>query len=269
MNILVTLNSGYIGPLCVMLKSLMINENSEIDLYVAHSSLTEEDFSKIDKVIDKSRCRVHSINVDPKLLENAPVLKRISKETYYRLLVLDIIPEDIDKLLYMDPDIVVNKSIKPLYEVDLTGKFFAGAGHTLGFVENLNKWRLDMPEDSRYINAGIIMFNLKEFRKSCTTQDIFNYIEENERWLFLSDQDVINGMFGGKILHIDPTIFNLDEKTLKLYKKINDINLDWVEKNTAIIHFNGSQKPWKENYKGELSDFYFRYKRLADEDLNK
>ena len=50
MNILVTLDSNYVFPLTVLLKSLMItNSESEFDIYVAHSSLTEEDFGKLNR----------------------------------------------------------------------------------------------------------------------------------------------------------------------------------------------------------------------------
>lgn len=265
MNILVTLNSGYMGPLSVMLKSIMINEpDEEIHLYVAHSSLTDKDFRIIDKVTDRERVVVHPISVEPSLLENAPVLKRISKETYYRLLVLDIIPKDVDRILYMDPDIVVNKSMKDLYNVSFNGNIIAGAGHTTGCVEWYNKKRLDMPKNSQYVNAGVLMFNLEEMRKFCTTQDIFNYIEKNLKKLWLSDQDVINGMFGGKTVYFDTRIFNLDEKVFRREKKID---LDWVRKNTSIIHYNGSDKPWKEKYKGKMAEFYFYYKSLADKDI--
>ena len=45
----------------------------------------------------------------------------------------------------------------------------------LGYI----KKRLDMPENSHYVNAGVLMFNLEEMRKFCTTQDIFDYIEKN------------------------------------------------------------------------------------------
>lgn len=265
MNILVTLNSGYIGPLSVMLKSIMINEpETEIHLYVAHSSLTEKDFGIIDKVIDKTRTTVHPISVDPSLLEHAPVLKRISKETYYRLLVLDIIPENVDRILYMDPDIVINKSMKELYNVSFGDAVIAGAGHTTGFLENLNKTRLGMPADSQYVNAGVLMFNLKELRKFCTTQDIFDYIEKNIKKLYLADQDVINGMFGARTVYFDTKVFNLDEK---VYRRERKIDLDWVRKNTSVIHYNGSDKPWKPKYKGKLAEFYFQYKALADKDI--
>lgn len=265
MNILVTLNSGYIGPLSVMLKSIMINEpDEEIHLYVAHSSLTEKDFDIIDRVIDKTRTTVHPVAVSPSLLEHAPVLKRISKETYYRLLVLDIIPDDVERILYMDPDIVVNKSMRELYNVDFNGSIIAGAGHTAGCVEWYNKKRLDMPENSHYVNAGVLMFNLAEMRKFCTTQDIFDYIEKNLKKLWLSDQDVINGMFGGRTVYFDTRVFNLDEKVFRRERKID---LAWVRKNTSIIHYNGSDKPWKEKYKGKMAEFYFYYKALADKDI--
>ena len=265
MNILVTLNSGYIGPLSVMLKSIMINEpDEEIHLYVAHSPLTEKDFDIIDRVIDKTRTTVHPVAVSPSLLEHAPVLKRISKETYYRLLVLDIIPVDVERILYMDPDIVVNKSMRELYNVDFNGSIIAGAGHTAGCVEWYNKKRLAMPENSHYVNAGVLMFNLAEMRKFCTTQDIFDYIEKNLKKLWLSDQDVINGMFGGRTVYFDTRVFNLDEKVFRRERKID---LAWVRKNTSIIHYNGSDKPWKEKYKGKMAEFYFYYKALADKDI--
>ena len=45
MNILVTLDSNYVFPLTVLLKSIMItNINNTFDIYVAHCSLTENDF---------------------------------------------------------------------------------------------------------------------------------------------------------------------------------------------------------------------------------
>lgn len=270
MNILVTLNSGYIGPLSVMLKSLMINEPTEsFDLYVAHSSLTDEDFSVIEKVTDKERTTIHSISVSPSLLEDAPVLKRISKETYYRLLLLDIIPENVERILYIDPDTVINKSISELYNTDFGSSVLAASGHTVGLLERLNKKRLDMPKNSRYINAGVIMFNMSEMRKSCTTKQIFEYIEKNIKKLYLSDQDVINGMFASKSIYFDPSVYNLDEKTFAFFKYTKKIDLDWVKKNTSIIHYNGSNKPWKPKYKGKLADFYFYYKALVDEDLKK
>ena len=112
MNILVALDGNYVSPLCVLLKSLMIsNPNAEFDLYVAHSSLKKEHFDRIDKHIDKTRVTVHSVEIDPELLNDAPVMDRISKETYYRLLLMDYLPKEVDRILYIDPDTIIINDI--------------------------------------------------------------------------------------------------------------------------------------------------------------
>lgn len=262
MNILVTLNSNYIVPLCVMLKSLMVsNPNGNFDLYVAHSSLTDEDFNKINKSIDPERVKVHSAFITPDLLEGAPILKRTSIETYYRLLLLDYLPQDVDRILYIDPDTVVINDITSLYNVDFSDKVLAAAAHTDWFRESLNKARFRYPKGHRYFNAGIIMFNVAKLRKMIRTKDIFDYIEKHEKWLFLADQDVLNGMFNAQTLFIDECIYNLDEKTVSFNKK-KVTDLDWVRKNAVIVHFNGIYKPWKPKYKGILAPLYFEYKQL-------
>lgn len=260
MNILVTLDSNYIGPLTVMLKSIMLtNPDNEFDLYVAHSSLTDEDFEKIDSVIDKKRTRVHSVTVSPGILENAPVLKRISKETYYRLLMMDYLPEELDRVLYIDPDTVILRDLSPLYNVDFKGKTLAAAGHTKSWCEALNRIRFNNPKGVRYFNAGILMVNLQKLRKTVTSEMVFDYIRKNEKFLFLADQDVLNGMLGKDTVNIDECLYNLDEKTVRFNKK-RVTGLKWVEENAVIVHFNGKYKPWKDGYKGILYPLYFKFK---------
>ena len=162
MNILVTLDSNYIFPLTVLLKSLMItNPESDFDIYVAHSSLSEEDFRKIKSAVDLSRTKVYSVFVSAGILENAPVMKRITKETYYRLLMMDYLPQNIDRVLYIDPDTVVLREISPLYNMDFKGKTIGAGGHTKLFIEDLNHLRFRTGKESRYFNAFFHLFTFK------------------------------------------------------------------------------------------------------------
>ncbi len=266
MNILVTLNSNYIIPLCVMLKSLMVsNPEASVDLYVAHSSLTEKDFDLIDRSIDKNRVVVHPILIDADILKDAPVLERISKETYYRLLLTDYLPESVDRILYIDPDTVIINDISSFYNIDFCGNVLAAASHTEIFREFLNRARFRYPKGHRYFNAGVLMFDVNRMRKIVNTKDIYDYILKHEKWLFLADQDVLNGMFNSQTLFVDECVYNLDEKTVvNNKKKVTD--LDWVRKNTVIVHFNGVYKPWKPKYKGILAPLYFEYKEMLDID---
>lgn len=258
MNILVTLNSNYVPPLTVLMRSIMrTNPGTVFDLYVAHSSLGEEDFARIRSGCDMTRTRIHPVTVAPELLADAPVLGRLSKETYYRLLAVDFLPRELDRILYIDPDTVVLRSLKAFYTMDMGNDFIAAAGHTKGLVEAINRRRLHMAKGSRYINAGVLLMNLNAMRREVRTDRIFEYIQTHAKTLYLGDQDVFNGMFSDRIRIVDETLYNLDEKTYHLHRR--RIDLDWVRQNTVIVHYNGSEKPWKDNYRGELQGFYLEY----------
>lgn len=267
MNILVALDSNYVYPLCVMFRSLAkTNPDGHFDIYVAYSSLTGEDFSRMEAALDGVDAKIHKVVVDDGMFSSAPVLDRLSKETYYRLLIGDILPQDVDKILYLDPDIVINKNLEEFYNIDLTGKVVAAGPHIYGAFEKINLLRMCMSKKSHYINAGVLLINLEEWRKTVTLQQIFDYITKNIKKLILSDQDVINGMFYDRTLYIDERIYNLDEKTFMKYSRFSvkkRIDLDWVRKNTVIIHFNGKLKPWKEaSYSGKLGEFFEKNKDL-------
>lgn len=268
MNILLTLDSNYIYPLCVLLNSISLsNPDGDFDFYVAYSSLTEEDFARMEKALGGVSFRIHRVPVSDEIFSGAPVLDRISKATYYRLLVGDILPESVHKILYLDPDIVIKKDLSEFYNIDLTDYVLAGGGHLFGLVEKVNLMRLGMKKTSHYINAGVLLINLDNWRKAVTLEQILGFISDNFRKLLLADQDVINVLFEDSSLRIDERLYNLDEKTFKAYSKKsagkNRIDLDWVRKNTTVIHFNGKHKPWLEkNYGGKLGEYFEKYKNI-------
>ncbi len=261
MNLLVTLNSSYIFPLCVLMRSIKVtNPNTKFDVYVAHSSLTEADFKKIDENINDN-ITIHSVVVDEGVFDQAPKLSRISKETYYRLLLADILPECVDRVLYIDPDTVVINSLEEFYNMDLNEKVIAATPHTYGVVECANFLRLGLKQDGHYVNAGVLLIDVNAWRKTITTAEIIDFVSKNIKKLKLSDQDAINMIFEGKILFADERKYNLDEKTYTHYYIRKKIDMNWVEKNTVIVHFNGSQKPWSvQKYRGRLGGYFERFR---------
>jgi lipopolysaccharide biosynthesis glycosyltransferase len=244
-----------------MLRSLVeTNPNTEFDIYLAHSSLTEDDFDVINECIN-DKIKIHPIVVDEKLFDDAPVLSRISKETYYRLLLENFLPESVDRILYLDPDIVVINPLDELYNMDLKGNVIAAASHTYGIIEFFNWLRLNLKFGTNYINAGVLLIDVNAWRNTIKTDAIIKFIADNIKKLWLSDQDAINMIFKNKILHIDERKFNLDEKTYSRYFKKGKIDPQWVEKNSIIIHFNGTKKPWNtEKYNGNLGGYFEKFK---------
>ncbi len=270
MNILVSLDSNYIHPLCVMLKSFAAtNADSRLDLYVAYSSLTENDFAQMEAALAGIDAEIHKIRVDDEIFSGAPVLSRLSKATYYRLLIGDILPASVERLLYLDPDIVINRDLSELYNIDLQGNVLAGCCHLYGIGQwaNLNRLPIKPKDKINYINAGVLLIDLKKWRETVTLKDILDFIQKKIKILLLADQDVINVLFAGKILKIDERRYNLDEKTYWHFHRKSAgnkrIDLSWVRENSAVIHFNGKHKPWKEaDYSGKLGEFYEKYKNI-------
>ncbi len=268
MNILVALDSNYVGPLTVMLTSIMCsNPVADFNIYVAHSSLTDEDIKKIEASVDATRCKIIPIFIQDNLLAHAPTKKRISKETYYRLIAAEYLPKDVKKILYLDPDIVVINPLYRFYNIDMGKNFFAGATHVDKFTNNICTKRLRMDKESAYINAGVLLMNIEELRRRQSIPVMFRFVKRNESKLLLADQDVLNSLYYKEMIEINPLLYNLDEKTYVRRRTLSGgkkIDLDWVEKNTCIIHFNGKHKPWKEgeDYKGVLDVFYYKYCNL-------
>ena len=271
MNILVSLDSNYINALEVMLTSLLVeNQEEKFDVYVLNSSISFEEFKEIKYSLDANRCRIIDVKVDEDQFKDAPISDRYPKEMYYRILAAKLLPESVDRILYLDPDLVIINSIDELYNMNLGDKYFAGATHIGKQLNIINEMRLSMPAESEYINSGVLLMNIKLLRKEQDEKEVFDYIKENSLKLFLPDQDVINALYGDKIVIIDAEKYNMGEVYYKKIKYLpggseEKIDMKWVVNNTCIIHYCGRNKPWKEDYWGELDVFYYIYeKKLND-----
>ncbi len=162
MNILVTLNLNYINPLKVMLKSLFENNPKEdFCIYVMHSSLNKNERTKLEEYVHQNGHQLSVITISDDYFSDAPVIKHYSKEMYYRLLAFKFLPEELDRILYLDPDILVINEINALYEMDLTGYLYAAAYHGRASVKEINKLRLKSYDIEAYYNSGVLLMNLQ------------------------------------------------------------------------------------------------------------
>ena len=86
MNLLMTLDAGYLHQLCVLLASVKRhNPDTGLSVYILHTALNEEHFSEIRKVLD-SDDMLCPIQIDAAAFSDAPTTDRYPPEMYYRLL---------------------------------------------------------------------------------------------------------------------------------------------------------------------------------------
>ena len=245
-----------------MLKSLAYNnKKTKFDVYVMNSSLTEENLTHLRENTFKN-INIIDLKVDNKELSKAPVTKRYPKEMYYRILASYYLPKKVDKILYLDPDLVVINNIEKLYNTNLDNYYFAAASHIWGMLQTFNRIRLRMKNDDIYINSGVMLMNIKLLRKEQNREEVYSFIRKNKNNLMLPDQDVISGLYANKILPLDTYVYNMTEKLLKQKYFLPHISERWIKENSVIIHYCGRNKPWQKKYKGSLNSFYNYYKEL-------
>lgn len=257
LNLLVTLDANYIPHLNVMLSSLL-NSNPDccFDVYLLHSSVNEMDTASTVRVLaDKGK--LFMINTDEVRLEDAPTTSRYPQEIYYRIFAAKYLPDTLDRVLYLDPDLIVNGSLKELYHLPMDEYYFAAASHTGPLMRKMNEIRLDMEDGSPYINSGVMLMNLKKLRMEQNYDDVFRFIEKRKNLLILPDQDIISSLYGSKIYALDTYRYNMTERLYKLHSPFEKgLDLNWIRKHSVIIHYCGRNKPWAENYSGSLDIFY-------------
>ena len=268
MNLLVTLDENYLPPLCVLLKSIFINNPEErFRVYMIYDSIRAESVENLSRFCAFHGSELYPITAREELFSDAPVTARLPRAMDYRLLARYLLPEDLGRILYLDPDIIVINPLRELYDTDFGGALYAGASHTgiTGVKETVNKVRLQNYELSGYINPGVLLLNLGRRRAELRREDIFRYIAEHRHQLILPDQDILNGLYADRTLLLDDSLYNYDARRYEVYRIASEgvKDLDWVMENTVILHFCGKAKPWDKTNRNRFGLLYKHYASMA------
>jgi lipopolysaccharide biosynthesis glycosyltransferase len=162
-------------------------------------------------------------------------------DTYSRLWIGDFFPDDVERVLYLDGDIVVVGSIAELWNCDLEGNLL-GTVDIPGSERGVE--RLGMRWEDGYFNAGMLLIDLAQWRATGAMQRVLDYINANpDRVLY--DQDALNACFHDHRKRVDykwNAIWPFFGGTMQLPMSAGEI--ERVRREARIIHYNGASKPW-------------------------
>ena len=182
------------APYCgIMLTSLFeSNRNSRFKVYVfADGDISKTHRRKFDDLGRKYRLRIAWVTIDESKIEAFPTTNHhITRPTYYRLLAAELLPQDLERIIYLDCDLLVVGDIKPLWEVDLAGKALACIANSSERIAE----RLDYPISDGYFNAGVLTLNLQYWRDNGVGAKLIEYSMNSGSDLQLLDQDILNGV---------------------------------------------------------------------------
>jgi len=251
-----------------MLTSLFEN-NKDIDL---HIHLIADNLSKKseDLIIGVIRGNygqeISFYNVNETLLKDFKIYgeSHISIATYYRIFLESLLPPTIDKVIYLDCDMIITKSIKELWDTDIN-EFAVGCVEDMWSGKKDNYIRLNYDENYSYFNAGVLLINLRYWRKMGLEKKALKYINDNPNKLIFNDQDVLNGLLYDKKKFL-PLRWNMQDgffRTKRNLRKSSYGILNSEIHKRVIIHYTGSKKPWQFKSQHPLKKDYFYYMDLT------
>ena len=262
MDLLFTADDRYARHIPVVLYSLFENDPGiryRVHLITDHLDPSTE--KNLQLLCEKLGYGFSAYRLDEKMFADAPVNKHYSKAMYYRHLAFQILPAEIGKVLYLDPDILIINPLHPLWEIDMDDHLFLAASHTeeKQGLDELNRMRLGIK--SSYFNTGVIVMDLDACRREVSEEQIFSYIHENGPFLLLPDQDVFNALYGSRTKSVPDEIWNYDARkfTQYLLRSGGEYNEKWVLAHTAVLHFCGKNKPWGESRPSRFEMLYLHY----------
>ncbi|MBA1433822.1 glycosyltransferase family 8 protein [Lactobacillus bombi] len=264
-NLLFAINDHYLQHLKTTLWSIHCNTkpNIEYHIYVLQQPLLQRNL-ELKKFCQQLHMQYYPIIInDPEFFAEAPVSKRYPLTIYYRLLAHHYLPTHLQRILYMDADILCINDFSQLYQLDLENNYYAAAIHSgLTDLTNVfNKMRLDTYESDGYYNSGLLLMNLPLIRQHVHAEEIFQTIKNFGKFFLLPDQDILNTLYSKHILSIPDEIYNYDTRKKLIYETTSggQFNLNWTIENTVFLHYCGKDKPWQLSYKGNFRELYLHY----------
>ena len=204
-------------------------ENSSRDLLISKG----KEFGFEVKVVET--------NILNKLREKKIVKDRthVSYFTYVKLFLPELLPS-LDQVLYLDVDILIREPINDLLNWKL--KSPVGAVIELG----RNGKMLFNSNRQHYFNAGVLRMSLHKCREIALMEKAEEILIEKGGSFEFQDQDVLNIILKNRIDPL-PNTFNVFHDNISISPKLDILN------NPAIVHFNGPDKPWKDEVKNNFA----------------
>lgn len=222
-----------------VLRSSMNNE--KLVFYILDGGIDDLNREKINYLKKIKDCEINFIKINNAMFADYMEIKTheyITIPTYYRLKLPSLLLE-VDRVIYLDCDVIVNSSLAELFETEMGEAVVAG-------VKDLNK-RITRDNPS-YVNAGVLVFDIKNMRNQNVEQEFLEWTRLHKDSIRVGDQEIINEVLRGRIKLVD------DEWNVQ---SSNFINRSSYTKHPRIIHFVAKQKPWHFGSFSYHKDYYF------------
>lgn len=272
-------DNRYAEILGVSLVSLYENSRDmeDIVVYVLDSGITKENRKKLDNLTDMYRRRdivwIPAQDIS-KVLSMEIAVDRGSLSQYARLFVSSDLPVDIDRVLYLDCDIVINKSIRELWNLDLQGKTICALKDAFSPYYRAN---IGLEKNDIMFNSGVMLIDLNRWKVQKIEEQLLNFIGERNGKIQQGDQGALNAVLSHDTYCFEPrfnsvTIFyDFNYREMLIYRKppkeyYSEDEIKRAVEDPSIIHFTTSflsKRPWIVGCQHRYVDVWMKYKSMS------
>ncbi len=258
MNLIMASDDNYAGVMAASINSIAQNNSEAMKIYIIDDGISNFNKKKIFEIISRYN------NLDIQFIDFGVYGKKIKKLvkttnpplpliTFARLFISEMISDDM--VLYVDCDTICCGDISEFWNTDMSGKMIAGVWDT---VDEKVKAYIGLNKNDRYINAGIILIDLKKWRENDCTSKAIDYINKKGGSVMHNDQGVINALFRNDIKIIEPKynamtpVFLISPSKILKYFNLEEYysyeEILEAKRNPIFIHFVRftTSRPWEE-----------------------
>lgn len=252
---------NYALPIAVTLRSAAVHlrAGTSLNAWIIDDGISPADRARlVDSLPDN--VRVHWLRPHP--LESAvlPTWGRMPTTTYQKLALGELLPHDLDRVLWLDGDLLVLDDLSRLWSHDLHGATLGACQDQrvphVSSPQGLRTYRrLGIHADAKYFNAGVLLIDLRRWRANRVFEAAIDYLAANARHLYFWDQEALNAVLAHSWLELDerwnwnPVVGELTRRRPRSLD--NDTPAE-----PGVLHFSGNIKPWIHRGRGRAYDLY-------------
>ena len=282
--VLCAADENYVKPLTVMLHSAASNLGTGRHLHVVlfDGGISEDSLSGIRESLLDLPISIDVLRPDLSQVKDLMTSHHITHTAYLRLMAARLLPESIEKVIYLDSDVLVVDDLSQMWEMDLQDNYclaatdiacpfvdarevtdpgYSQAKPYLAAIAPIANWReLGIDGSANYFNSGVMVLNLQKWRQEGVEQRLFDCLRRNSKFIWCWDQYALNVVFAGKWGKL-PLRWNqgahVFEYPTEDHSPVDHRSFNAMRNQPAIIHYTTEWKPWDFESSHPLRDRFF------------
>lgn len=272
-------DDNFVNVLLTSMESLIENNTkNRLNIYLINNEISEQGIFRIRSKETKN-VKIQIISFPDFTNFFSTSIKydaqHLSISTYGRLFISELLPNYVDKVIYLDCDTIICGDLAELYNYSLGEKVLAGVDDC---KSKKYRWVLGLEKSANYINAGVLLIDLNRWREFECEKKLVNYIQVHNGNIHFEDQGAINATLNEQIkilplkYNVMTHLFDLTyEELLQFRKPVIRYQLEEIEKakeNPIIIHYTSSfltnGRAWHCNTDHKKREVFWSYMKKAE-----